>query len=159
MGEPLPAKVVAYLAAHNVATLATAGPDGPWASAVFFAADGADLIFLSSPKSRHGRNLAADPRCAATVQSDYQNWTEIKGVQLEGRVTPLSGADEVCARLIYQEKFPFVKPVCGIAAPLAKALAGISWYRLHVERMLFLDNSLGFGHRDELIDRLSNYVD
>ena len=42
----LPQQAAAYLAGHHVMTLATQGADGPWAAAVFYASDGASLIFL-----------------------------------------------------------------------------------------------------------------
>jgi hypothetical protein len=34
---------LSYLEAHNVATLATNGPEGPWAAAVFYANTGFTL--------------------------------------------------------------------------------------------------------------------
>ena len=62
-----------YLAGHNVMTLATHGPEGPWAAAVFYVSDGFDLYFISSPGSRHSRNVAAQAAAAATVQEDYRD--------------------------------------------------------------------------------------
>ncbi|APR05899.1 hypothetical protein [Thauera chlorobenzoica] len=35
-----------YLQRHHVMTLATHGAGGPWAAAVFYVNDGADLYFL-----------------------------------------------------------------------------------------------------------------
>jgi uncharacterized protein YhbP (UPF0306 family) len=90
----LPQQAAAYLAGHHVMTLATQGADGPWAAAVFYASDGASLIFLSAPNTRHCRNLAQDARCAVTIQEDYREWSLIKGIQLEGRVVELEGDDE-----------------------------------------------------------------
>lgn len=134
-------------------TLATQGPEGPWAAAVFYAwVDGA-LIFLSSPKSRHGANLAHDSRCAATIQEDYSDWQQIKGVQLEGQVEQLHGEDAARARAAYAEKFPIAGPLAMIPPAIAEAFARVSWYRLLPARMYFIDNSRGFGHREELIVR------
>lgn len=140
-------RALAYLRAHHVMTLATHGAGAPWAAAVFYANDGFDLIFLSSPSSRHCRNLAASPRAAATIQEDYTDWTEIKGVQMEGTVTELGGETERAARSLYAARFPFVRQ----AVPaLAEALKKVRWYRLAPERLYFIDNSRGFGHRDEI---------
>ena len=81
-----------YLERHHVMTLATCSADGPWAAAVFYVQRSAPpCIFLSSPSSRHCRNLAQDPRCAATIQEDYSDWTQIKGIQLEGRRHRVAG--------------------------------------------------------------------
>lgn len=146
----MPQQVAAYLTGHHVMTLATQGPDGPWASAVFYASDGASLIFLSSPNTRHCRNLAQDARCAATIQEDYREWSQIKGIQLEGRVIELKGDEEKRAQLRYGEKFPVVGAVANLPPAIVKALAKVRWFRLVPEHMHFIDNSQGFGHRDEI---------
>lgn len=140
-------RVLAYLRTHRVATLATQGAEGPWAAAVFYASEGFDLYFLSPPSSRHCVNLASNPRAAATVQEDYADWEQIKGVQLEGTVTQLSGDEKRSARSLYAGKFPVVRRP---APAIAEALKRIRWYRLAPERLYFIDNSRGFGRRDEV---------
>jgi len=146
----LPPQVAAYLAGHHVMTLATQGAQGPWASAVFYASDGASLIFLSAPNTRHCRNLAQDARCAATIQEDYREWSQIKGIQLEGRVIELQGDEEKRAQRLYGEKFPIVGAVANVPPAIVKALAKVRWFRLVPEHFHFIDNSKGFGHRDEI---------
>ena len=138
-----------YLAAHRVMALATQGPDGPWAAAVFYANDGFNLYFVSSPGSRHSRNLAAQAAVAATVNEDYHDWREIKGIQLEGRVEQVAAAEEVKVRKLYGEKFPFAAD--SAPAAIAAALAKVRWYRLAAARAYFVDNSAGFGHRDQVL--------
>lgn len=122
-------RVEDYLRTHRVATLATMAGDGPWAAAVFYASDGEALYFLSSPNSRHCRNLEQDPRAAATIQGDYGDWSEIKGVQMEGNVSRLRGADEERARQLYgknsrssvswDRRQPRLSPPCGASAGTA----------------------------------------
>jgi uncharacterized protein YhbP (UPF0306 family) len=131
-------------------TLATHGAEGPWASAVFYASEGASLIFLSAATTRHCRNLALDARCAATIQEDYREWSQIKGIQLEGRVVELQGEEERRARHLYGEKFPIVGAVADVSPAIVKALARVRWFRLLPEHLHFIDNSRGFGHRDEI---------
>jgi len=150
VSEDLRRRVEDYLRAHHVATLATTGADGPWAAAVFYANDGCTLYFLSAPTTRHCRNLEQDARVAATVQADYRDWPEIKGVQMEGRVSLLDGADEARARWLYAEKFPIVGKLGEAPAAIVKALAKVRWYRLAPTRLYFIDNAAGFGRRDEL---------
>jgi uncharacterized protein len=138
-----------YLENHQVMTLATNGSQGPWAAAVFYVNDGFTLTFLSSSQSRHGADLEVDPSCAAAIHEDYRDWREIKGVQLEGRVRMLSGARKVGAIARYGAKFPVVQP--GQApAMIRAALDKVAWYELVPERCFFVDNSQGFGHRDEV---------
>jgi hypothetical protein len=62
-----------WLDAQRVLNLATTGPEGPWSASVYFARDGRRLLFLSSSRSRHARDLAADPRCAATISGDTRH--------------------------------------------------------------------------------------
>jgi uncharacterized protein len=150
----LPQPVADYLSGHHVMTLATQGAEGPWAAAVFYVPDGASLVFLSSPGSRHGRHLAQDPRCAATIQDNVADWAQIKGIQLEGRVVELDGDERTGAMQRYGERFPIVGRLANAPAAIVEALAKVRWYRLVPERLCFIDNSRGFGHRDEFaIDR------
>ena len=139
-----------YLAGHRVMTLATHGPEGPWAAAVFYANDGFNLYFVSSPASRHCRNLAAHARVAATIHEDYRDWQQIKGIQLEGTVEQLSGAEEALARGIYGRKFPLTAGLASAPAAIAAALAKARWYKLTAVRVYFVDNSAGFGHRGQV---------
>jgi uncharacterized protein YhbP (UPF0306 family) len=57
------------LAANRYLVLATADEDGqPWATPVFFAPlDAHTLCWVSSPDSRHSRNIAGRPAIAITV--------------------------------------------------------------------------------------------
>src|ERR671930_2620721 len=99
--DALRSQVLDYLEHHQVMTLATVGPEGPWAAAVFYVHRGLTLYFLSSPGSRHGRNLSADPRAAATIQEDYRDWPDIKGIQLEGRAVAVDAEDVANVRALY----------------------------------------------------------
>lgn len=150
MSPDLPQSVWSYLEHHRVATLATCGPDGPWAAAVFYVSVGPTLYFLSSPSSRHCRNLTLDPRCAATVQEDTGDWTRIKGIQLEGQASEVHGDEAWLARQRYADKFPLVGRLASAPAVIVAALAKVHWYRLQPLHMHFIDNSQGFGHRERV---------
>ena len=141
-------RALAYLAAHHVMTLATAGAEGPWAAAVFYLNRDWTLYFLSAATSRHGRNIGQSARVSAAIQEDYSDWREIKGVQLEGTASRLSGADETRVRALYGAKFPFLRGEA--PAEIGAAMAKISWYRIATERAWFVDNSVAFGHRAEI---------
>jgi uncharacterized protein len=149
--DALRGAVLDYLARHNVLTLSTAGPAGPWAAAVFYVNEGLRLYFLSSPRSRHAENLAADPRAAGAIHEDYRDWPEIKGVQLEGRVAPVPDSDVERVRGLYAAKFPVVGNVAKMPPAIAAALAGVRWYALTPAALHFIDNSAGFGKRRQLL--------
>ena len=89
----MPAEVRDYFAAHQVITLATHGPQGLWAAAVFYVHHNWHLYFLSAGHTRHAQNIAANPRVAGTIQENYQEWTLIQGIQCAGVVTMLLGAE------------------------------------------------------------------
>ncbi len=146
----LQGRVQRHLQAHHVATLATSGAQGVWAAAVFYVHDGWDLYFLSAPGSRHCLNLADSAQVAVTIQGDHADWPGIQGVQLEGVVQELTGDAETRARRLYGQKFPLIGKLAQAPAVIVQALAKVRWYRVAPRRLLFIDNSLGFGHRDEL---------
>lgn len=150
MNMALVNRVQRHLQTHHVATLATNGSDGIWAAAVFYVHDGWDLYFLSSPKSRHCVNLADNAQVAVTIQADYSDWPGIKGVQLQGVVQQLTGDAETRARHLYGQKFPVVGKLAQAPAAIVKALAKVAWYRLTPQRMLYIDNSVAFGNREEV---------
>jgi uncharacterized protein len=143
-------KVQTYLQEHHVATLATAG-EAVWAAAVFYVNDGYTFYFLSSPNSRHCRNLARNPRVALTVQEDYSDWPDIKGVQVEGVASEIGGDEEDRVRRLYGRKFPVVGKLAQAPAAIVKAMAKVRWYKVVPARVYFIDNSVGFGHREEIV--------
>lgn len=137
-----------FLADHNVINLATTGEDGPWASAVFYVYCDGLFYFLSSPHTRHCRNLALDSRVAATIQDEVEQWQKIKGVQLQGRVSRVAAEKTEAVIQLYSNRFP----VTGVDAPpeIARALDKIHWFQLVPTKMLLIDNAKGLGHRDEI---------
>jgi len=143
-------KALAYLREHNVMTLATSGPQGLWAAAVFYVNDGFTLYFLSAPTSRHSLNVDAQPVVSATIQEDYRDWREIKGIQLEGEASRIEGAEQAAAIARYGSKFPIVGNLAQAPAEIAKAMSRIAWYKVVPARLYFIDNSLDLGHREEV---------
>lgn len=136
-----------YAQGHQVLTLATMGPDGPWAAALFYANDRFSFYFLSAGHTRHAQNLLYNPQAAATIQEDYEDWPAIKGIQLEGVVRQLAGGAADTAQSLYAAKYPFLKEA---PAEIRRGLAKVNWYCLAAQRLYFIDNSKGFGHRDEI---------
>ena len=72
-------------------TLATCAGDAPWAATVFYASDDLQLYFFPHPIRAHCQNLALNSKVAVTIQEDYHDWREIKGIQLEGQVALVDG--------------------------------------------------------------------
>ena len=142
-------EVLDYLRTHHVMTVATVGAEGPAAAAVFYVSRGARLYFLSAPGSRHCRNFMADARVALTIHEDYSDWSAIKGVQIDALARELDGQEKEDAKRLYGEKFPDVLGDRPVFAALAEALRKVCWYEASAQRIRFIDNQRGFGHKEE----------
>lgn len=170
MADPLAEQALAYLRSHNTTTIATVGPDGPWAAAVFYASVGFELYYLSAPDSRHSVNIQADPRVAVTINEDYRDWRQIKGIQMEGEVHLLGDEAELArATAVYVEKYPFtarylkllLSPFASVVKYLDKVLERLpfapeinaspaKFYKITPHQLFFIDNEHGLGKRREI---------
>jgi len=151
----LRAEILAFLDAHTVVSLATTGPEGAHAASLMYARDGFALYWVSDPKTRHSQELEASPRVAAAIAPDYEDFREIRGLQIHGTArrlkNPAARAKGV-ARLA--ARFPFLTQFLTGPADLVRQMSKAAVYRLDPERITLIDNSKGFGHRDVLhIDR------
>ena len=144
-------KALTYLAAHNVMTLATTGPEGPWAAAVFYSSRELDLFFVSSPKSRHAGHLQANSKVAAAIHEDYRDWRAIQGIQLSGTVVRLQGSEREAALACYREKFNFLNNPVAELVPVLEALGKAACYRLTPSELHLIDNPTGFGKRTQVL--------
>lgn len=137
-----------YLDSHNVLCLATAQDNQPWVAPVFYSVFKTGLVFLSAPHTRHCKNIAANPNVSASVQEDYNDWNDIKGIQLEGKAMLVPDFSRAAVVECYAQKFP----VTGHKAPpaIARALDKILWFEVRVDNLYYIDNSKGLGHREEV---------
>jgi len=125
-----------YLHTHNVLCLATSVDNKPWVSPVFYAIHNSRLIFLSAPHTLHCKNIASNPNVSASVQEDYKDWADIKGLQMDGVVSRVADVDVPSVIDFYSKKFP----ITGTDAPaeIANALEKIHWYSVSVQKLLFI---------------------
>src|SRR5438093_833436 len=152
----LPSEAREYLSQHNTVSLATVGADGPWATTVFYVSLGFTLYLLSEPKTRHIQNILLSPAIAATVNEDYRDWREIKGIQMEATCEEVTSKRElVRAIAAYVKKYPFVAQFLSPGELLRGMSVGghpldVRLYRLQPSRVLYLDNERGFSNRQEV---------
>lgn len=151
---------LAYLQSHHTLSLATAYEGIPHAATLFYVNRGFILYFLSSPTSRHSTNIRYNPEVSGTIADDYDDWRDIKGIQLEGEVRAIGSIGEnLSLAQEYVKKFPsvadfFFSPI-KLGLVVAKKVAEAQFYQLVPRRMYFTDNTVAFGHREELnINRL-----
>jgi uncharacterized protein YhbP (UPF0306 family) len=146
--EQFEAAVKSLLDSVPAMTLATSVDSQPWASDVYFAASGYELIFFSSPASRHSQNLVANSSCAATVHPSTASWREIRGLQMEGTAEPITAVDATAqAILIYSAKFPFARDLMANPFEMGKKALNVKAHLFRPARIHYLDNALGFGTR------------
>lgn len=131
--------MLAYMRDHITMSLATACDGEPRAATLFYANDGFDLFFLSSPDSLHSCQVLTNPRVFVTISQDYADWRGIQGIQLRGRAALLE--DDARGRAIYLAKFPFV---AGFPD------TGFRYWQITAEWVRMIDNTLGFAHKDEI---------
>jgi uncharacterized protein YhbP (UPF0306 family) len=151
MNLELGQQVGAFLAAHHVMSLATMGSSGPHATSLLYACDGLALIWVSEPDSQHSREIEADPRVAATVAPDYSDFVAIRGVQITGAARRVVAADERLRHLAQLEaRYTFLGQLAAGPSELREAYAQTAVYRLQPSRLVLIDNTKGFGHKETL---------
>ncbi len=153
--EELEGIVTRYMDSCTAMTLACAIDDKPWAATVYYARQGLDLIFFSSPTSRHSVIFSQNTRAAATIHREHQGWKDIKGLQMEGHIHPVTTAKgKARAISTYLKRHPFVSEFLSdpmsIGAQVAKKMSKVELYFFRPDVILYLDNEVGFGTRWKL---------
>ena len=98
MAGPEPASrwatVPRLLAQHRYVVLGTADEQGhPWVTPVFYAADGEHrIVWVSTPDSRHSRNIGARPEVALTVFDSHAPVGGAEALYLEATAGAVAGA-------------------------------------------------------------------
>lgn len=143
------------LAEHNTISLATCRDGEPWAASLFYANDRQlGLFFVSDYRTRHARDIEACGDVMATVNADCRSWSEVKGLQIKGRVSAVQGLDRVNALRVYLAKFADVKalfeaPKSNDEQTIAERLKAANMYRLEPRWIRLIDNSKWFGYKVE----------
>jgi uncharacterized protein YhbP (UPF0306 family) len=151
MNIELGQQIGAFLAAHHVMSLATFGLNGPHATSLLYACDGLALVWVSEPDTQHSREIEADPRVAATVAPDYSDFVAIRGVQITGAARRVVAADERMRHLVQLEaRYTFLGQLAAGPSKLREAYAQTAVYRLQPARLVLIDNTKGFGHKETL---------
>lgn len=133
MVEPIPDPIVRFVRKHHVLTLATQGAEGVWCANCFYAfdRDRGLLLFTSSAETRHGMEMAENPRVAASILLETRIVGRIQGLQITGTVRR---ADER-EKILYLKRFPYA------------AVAELHLHALEMEHLKYTDNTLGFGKK------------
>jgi hypothetical protein len=151
MSADLTARIVAFLAKNHVLSLATHGREGPHATNLLYAHDGLALFWVSDPDTRHSREIEADQRVAVTVARDHSDFSDIQGLQLTGTAACIASAEYRAWHLSQlAARYPFVKLLANAPPALQAAYARAAVYRFEPSRVVLIDNTKGFGHKETL---------
>lgn len=134
------------LAANRYLVLATADEDGrPWATPVFFARLDTDRVgWVSSPESRHSRNIAARGAIAITVFDSTVAVGQAEAAYFEADAAPAAGDDAAAVLDALNAKLPAAKRLsAGDLGPTGRLVA----YQAQLRRRFVLvrggDEELG----------------
>jgi uncharacterized protein YhbP (UPF0306 family) len=133
--------------------LATADPH-PWSAPVYFVHVQRRFYFFSSPSSRHVTAALQSGRCAASVFRDSDDWRDIEGLQMDGRIERIRISPEglrVFRR--YVKKFPTVQDFfVEVAFELTHFLERFrtQLYAFVPEQVFYVNNKAGLSKRQEV---------
>ncbi|RJP85220.1 MAG: hypothetical protein C4518_16480 [Desulfobacteraceae bacterium] len=142
-------------------TLATADDITPWAAPVYYANIKSFFYFFSNPDARHIQNALAAGSAACAIYAEGGSWQDLQGIQMSGKITPATQADQAAKAVIeYVKKFPLVKTFF----PTIKNLTlnsfikrfHASLYCFQPDYIVYMDNTVDFGFRQEIpVDALT----
>lgn len=150
MNADLAGRIVSFLTAYHVMSLATAGSAGIHAANLFYACDGLALVWVSDSDARHSRAIAADPRVAATIAPDYVDFPVIRGLQIAGMARRVTEPEQQRCLGLLEARYPFLRELAHLPEDLRAAYARAAVYRLQPARIVLIDNTKGFGHKETL---------
>jgi len=153
--QELESTVIRFMDGLTTMTVVCCLSDLPWAAPVYYARQGFDLVFFSSPSSRHSLVFEENPQAAAAIYGENRKWQEIKGLQMEGRVECVDSALAYAkATVTYLRRYPFVRDLLNISTGISPETAGkmarVKAYIFRPRNIYYLDNSIGFGVRWKL---------
>lgn len=145
MGEGTRKKIVDYLSNHRYINLATISPDGtPLAHTVGYVNDGPVIYFMTDNKTRKARNIGNNSSVAFTCDEDYTDFFRIQGVQVRGIAEPVTDGSVIESIVsAMMEKYPQVKDM--------PENADYVFFKITPREGVFIDNTQGFGHREEAV--------
>ena len=153
--DELTRRVSSLLREQSTMTLATADGSMAWAAPVYFVNIGYDFYFFSEPASRHIRESAASRQAAAAIFAEDSGWRGIRGVQMSGMVRAVrSGIKATRMITAYLKKFSFVRdffqPRQRVTLEAFSNRFKSRFYCFSAHRIVYLDNQLAFGFRQEI---------
>jgi nitroimidazol reductase NimA-like FMN-containing flavoprotein (pyridoxamine 5'-phosphate oxidase superfamily) len=140
--DTIKTKIIDYLAAHPYLRLATVTDScAPQVHTVGYVSEDAIVYFVTDKKSRKAANIFKNPAVGYAVDENYKDMMAIQGVQMEGSASLVTMETEAIRLLgLMAQKFPGIENM----APNPDLV----FFKIEPSIGFFLDNTVGFGHRD-----------
>lgn len=130
-------RIVEFIEAHHVLTLATVINDIPWCSNCFYTylTDENCFVFTSDDATKHAQDAVVNPKVAGSVVLETNTVGKIQGIQFRGNMERPDERLRKKAKKAYLKRFPYA------------VLMKTSLWVLHLEYIKMTDNRLGFGKK------------
>ncbi len=141
---------------HYTISIATAAKEGSWSASVFYVSDQKlNIYFISFDESKHIQGILKNKRVSATINQDVSDWMQIKGLQLQGVAYKVPEQHRKNILNAYRQKFDSIHvlldlPKTDDEKKIAKQFNSISLFCFEPHWIRLLDNSLGFGSKEEI---------
>ena len=153
MTEATASSPLRLIQSRKTLVLATADPE-PWCAPVYYVYQQQSFFFFSSKESRHIRAALASNRCAASIFRDGDDWREIEGLQMDGKLERVQlGSQAVSVFRAYLNKLPKVKrsfPELALDLTRFTQHFRTELYAFVPEQVFYLNNQTGLGKRREI---------
>lgn len=126
-------------------TLATVRPDGyPQATTVSYANDGLTIYVGVARNSQKAGNIARCNKVSLTINSDYADWNQIRGLSIGGTAGIVTDPEEIRhASACMVQRFPQIAD--WLQSPQA---ADFALLKITPQVISILDYQKGFGHTE-----------
>lgn len=129
-------------------TLATIRPDGyPQATTVSYVNDGLTIYAVVGLGSQKAANIQHNSKVSGTINLDYTNWNEIRGISFGATASFVQGVDvmeEIGQKIL--RKFPEAKQFALESS--SPPWPGLLFLRIEPSVISLLDYSVAFGHTE-----------
>ena len=141
---------------HYTISIATAAKEESWSASVFYVSDQKlNIYFISFDESKHIQGILKNKRISATINQDVSDWMQIKGLQLQGVAYKVPEQHRKNILNAYRQKFDSIHQLLALPKTddekkIAKQFNSISLFCFEPHWIRLLDNSLGFGSKEEI---------
>jgi hypothetical protein len=145
-------QAMALIDRQKTLVLATSDQNHPWAAPVYYVHVIPDFYFFSSPRSKHIEQALANKANSAALFSDAEQWQQIEGIQMVGRIKAVrKKIERLKVTTHYLKKFPMARSLLtGKENREISFGASVSLYTFQPEHVYYMNNQLGLGSRMEL---------